>query len=116
MEQLLNLKFAHDIWVFLLPLALMVADIITGYYNAWKNKQVSSSKMRDGLGKKMAELVYIVVGMLMSFAFSVKPVEYFISLYVIYMEIVSIAENCKKLGIDIPLSELQDKLKENKND
>ena len=65
--------------------------------------------MRNGLGKKLAEIVYIIVGMLISVAFNIKPVEYFISLYVIYMELVSISENCKKLGVPMP-EKIQEKL------
>lgn len=103
MEEIINnLQFTHDYWVIILPCILMVMDIITGYYNAREKKEVSSSKMRDGLGKKLAELVYIVIAMFISMAFNVKAVFYFISLYVIYMEIVSIAENCKKLGLAMP--------------
>lgn len=102
MEILEELQFTHTFWAIVLPCILMIFDIITGYYNAWKKKEVSSQKMRDGLGKKLAELVYICIGMLISEAFGVKGIGYFISLYVIYMEFVSIAENCKKLGIALP--------------
>lgn len=110
MEILEGLKFSHNFWEILLPLILMGIDIITGYYNAWKTKRISSSKMRDGLGKKLAELCYIVVGILISYAFDLKAIGYFISLYVVYMELMSIAENCKKLGVDMP-----DNLKEKLN-
>ena len=86
----------------MLPCILMILDVATGYYNAWKKNEVSSSKMRDGLGKKLAELVYIVVAMLISIAFGMKAIFYFISIYIIYMELMSIAENCKKLGVPLP--------------
>lgn len=110
MEIIENLQYTHEYWALILPCILMVLDIITGYYNAWKSKKISSSKMRNGLGKKLAELVYIIVGMLIAEAFNVKPIEYFISLYVVYMELVSIAENCNKLGVPMP-----DKIKEKIN-
>lgn len=102
MEYLKTLEFTNDYWLVILPCILMVLDIITGYYNAWKSKKVSSKKMRDGLGKKLAELVYIVVSMLISSAFGVNPIKYFIVLYIVYMELVSISENCKKLGVPMP--------------
>lgn len=115
MELLEKLEFSHDYWIILLPLVLMVFDIITGYYNAWKTKTISSSRMRDGLGKKLAEIVYIVVGILIGIAFNVRAIEYFISLYVIYMELMSIAENCKKLGVKMP-EKLQEKLNNNEKE
>lgn len=109
MELLNEIKFSHDYWVMLFPGILMVLDIITGYYNAWKKNEISSSKMRDGLGKKLAEIIYIVVGILISIVFGFKPLGYFISLYVIYMEMISIAENCKKLGMPLPVK-IEEKL------
>lgn len=102
MEALMELHFTNIVWCILVPLVLMILDIITGYYNAWKNNDVSSSKMRDGLGKKCAELCYIVVGFLFKFAFGTNSIMYFIVLYVCYMELVSLAENCDKLGIKLP--------------
>ena len=109
MEILENLKFSHNYWEILLPLILMVADIVTGYYNAWKSNETSSSKMRDGIGKKLAEIVYIVVGIVLGYAFNMKSIAIFISLYIAYMELVSIAENCKKLGVKMP-KKIEEKL------
>lgn len=102
MEELMNLHFTNIWWVFLLPLIVMGLDVITGYYNAWKNDNVSSSRMRDGLGKKCAELCYVVLGTLFNFAFGISAVMYFMVIYVCYMEIVSLFENCAKLGLPIP--------------
>lgn len=110
MEILEELHFSNNYWEILLPLVLMVADIITGYYNAWKNKEISSSKMRDGLGKKIAELCYLFVSFIIGIAFDIKVVSYFISIYVIYMELISILENCEKLGV-----KMSDTLKEKLN-
>ena len=101
MEELLKLNFTSTVWVFLLPLILMTLDVITGYYNAWKNNKVSSAKMRDGLGKKCAELVCIAVGTAFKFAFGINAAMYFFAIYVCYMEIVSLAENCSKLGLPL---------------
>ena len=102
MEELMNLQFTNIWWTLIVPLVLMVLDIITGYYNAWEKDEISSKKMRDGLGKKCAELCYIVVGFLFKFAFGTSSIMYFIVIYVCYMEIVSLAENCEKLGFPMP--------------
>ena len=113
MEELLNLKFTNVGWAIIVPLILMLLDVVTGYYNAWRKNEVSSSKMRDGLGKKCAELCYIIVGFLFKFAFGTSSIMYFMVIYVCYMEIVSLAENCDKLGVPMP-PELKEKLN-NKN-
>ena len=110
MNTITNLQFSHDYWEIVLPLFLMMADIINGYYQAWKNKKIKSSKMRDGIGKKLAEIIYIVVGIVIGLAFNIKFIGQFISLYIVYMELVSIAENCKKLGVEMP-----EKIKEKLN-
>jgi len=102
MEELMNLNFTNQWWALIVPLALMILDIVTGYMNAWEKNEVSSSKMRNGLGKKCAELCYIIVGFLFKFAFGTGAIMYFIVIYVIYMEIVSLAENCDKLGFPMP--------------
>lgn len=109
MEELLNLNFTNIWWVFLLPLILMALDVATGYYNAWKNKEISSSRMRDGLGKKCAELCYITLGFLFKFAFGIDAIMYFMVIYVCYMELVSLAENCAKLGLPLP-NKIKEKL------
>ena len=102
MEKLIaNLKFTHDYWVMLLPCLLMTFDIITGYYNAWKQHKVSSAKMRDGLGKKIAEIIYICVGLVTSKAFGIPEIAYGISIYIISMELISLKENCQKLGLPL---------------
>ena len=89
MKELMELHFTNNLWIFILPLSLMILDVITGYYNSWKNNEISSSKMRNGLGKKCA-------------AFGISAVMYFMTIYVCYMEIVSLFENCAKLGFPIP--------------
>jgi toxin secretion/phage lysis holin len=114
MNELLKLHFTSQIWIVILPLILMVIDIITGYYNAWKNDEISSQKMRDGIGKKIAEICYIVLGIMFGIAFGIQAISYFISIYIIYMELMSVAENCKKLGLPVP-SELEKKLNNNEN-
>lgn len=102
MEYLQNLGFTSVVWVFVLPLVLMLVDIITGYVNAWRSNNISSSKMRDGIGKKCAELVYILLGVLFKLAFAIDAIMYFLVIYICYMELNSIMENCDKLGFELP--------------
>ena len=102
MEELMKLQFTNIAWAIATPLGLMILDILTGFLGAWKNKEIASSKMRDGLGKKCAELCYIAVGGIFKCAFGIDAILYFMVFYVIYMELVSLAENCDKLGVDMP--------------
>lgn len=114
MEELMNLHFTNIWWAIISPLILMILDVITGYFGAWKNKEISSSKMRDGLGKKCAELCYIIVGAIFKYAFGLEAILYFMVIYVCYMELVSLAENCDKLGV--PLHEkIKEKINNNNN-
>ena len=103
-ELMQNVQFVNIWWAILVPAILMALDVVTGYYGAWKDKTISSSKMRDGLGKKCAELCYIIVGVLAKFALALDPIMYGIIIYVCYMELLSLAENCDKLGFPLPKS------------
>lgn len=62
-----------------------------------------SSKMRSGLTKKVGEMSILVVGALLSYAINLPPqLMAGISLYIIYMELMSICENAKKMGAPLP--------------
>lgn len=115
MEYLMDLEFTNMFWVFILPLALMLIDIVTGYVNAWKSNSINSSKMRDGIGKKCAEIAYIFLGVLFKLAFGSYSVLLFFVFYMSYMELNSIAENCDKLGVKLP-DTIKEKLNNHKED
>lgn len=103
MENILDtIQFSNDFWIILLPIILMALDVFTGYINAVIKGEVSSRKMREGLGHKVAELIYIIVGYFISIVFNVSQIEYFISIYIIVMELISILENAEKLGVKTP--------------
>lgn len=102
-----NLHFTNQWFEFILPLIMIILDIVTGFINAWINKSVSSSVMREGLGHKAGELAYILLGFLANIAFGLHSVFLLAVFYVCFMELVSILENCAKLGVPMP-----EKLKE----
>ena len=97
-----DFEITHEIWFILLPLILESLDVITGYLNAWIRDDVQSKKMREGLGKKVAELVYCSVALLINLLFNLPSISYFITGYICFMEIMSLAENCDKLGVPMP--------------
>lgn len=97
-----DFEINNYIWFILLPLILEVLDVITGYLNAWIKDDIQSKKMREGLGKKVGELVYCSVALLINILFNIPSISYFITGYICFMEIMSLAENCDKLGVPMP--------------
>lgn len=96
-------EFRNEFWVLILPLILMGFDVLTGFINAWIKKEIQSSKLRAGLGKKVGELAILVIGEFFSFALRIPVgVMKFLSFYIILMEAISILENLDKLGVPIP--------------
>lgn len=100
-ELLINLNFSNIIWQIITPIILSLADIITGFIQAVINKNVDSSKMRTGLLHKILIVFIIILSFLLDITFSLTCVSKTVCVYVIIMELMSIAENITKAGIDI---------------
>ena len=103
MNYINNLQFTSTIWLLGFPTAMMGIDILTGLIYAWISKTFDSAKMRAGLGKKFAELSYIVIGIMATVGLGL-PLYILngISFYIIFMEGMSILENADKLGAPVP--------------
>ena len=103
MEALKDITFTHRFWVFLLPLVLMAADVITGWIQASVNGTWDSTKMRKGLFRKSGELLIIIVAYVIYEAIALPvDVPVFISGYVVIMEILSVLENLDQAGVPVP--------------
>lgn len=110
MEEIIqNIHFTNLWWAIFAPMILIIFDVLTGVVIAWKNNDFKSAKMRTGLSKKFGELVYVLVGILTKFALGTELILYFTVGYICLMELSSLAENCDKLGVDIP-PKLKEKL------
>ena len=96
-----KLNFSNIIWQVMTPLIFSFVDIVTGYIQAWINKNIDSQKMRVGLLHKVLIILVIVLSFVIQFAFNIKYISGFVCIYVVLMEIVSIFENLKKAGIDL---------------
>lgn len=95
--------FANELWTLLLPVIMMGIDIVTGLVLAWRDHCFKSSKMRSGLGKKIGEIAILVIGELFSFALGIpRYIMNGISIYIIFMEFMSVFENLKALRVPIP--------------
>ena len=109
--------YTNELWIVMIPIALMALDILTGVINAWIRNEIKSSKLREGLGKKFGELCVILIGELFVMAFGLPLiVASGFSIYIVIMELISICENLEKLGVPIPkfirkaLAETNDKI------
>ena len=91
----------------IIALVFNALDIIAGIISAFKNKDIQSSKLRDGLFKKVGFILcYFVAwlidaeGSLIGFQLG-APILPIIILYVCTTELVSILENICKINPDI---------------
>lgn len=91
----------------IIALVFNALDLITGIITAVKNKDIQSSKLRDGLFKKVGFILCYFVAWLVDnegsmigfqFGVSILPI---IILYVCTTELVSILENICKINPDI---------------
>ena len=103
MDVLHEISYTHRFWVFLLPLVLMAADVVTGWIQASVNGTWDSTKMRKGLFRKSGELLIIIVAYVIYEAIALPvDVPVFISGYVVIMEILSVLENLDQAGVPVP--------------
>lgn len=96
------------IWGVGAAIAFMLLDIATGFTGAVKNKEVSSTKIRNGLFNKSA-LVFVLAcaWLIEAFVSHVPEIGFGVPLLVpacaitIGMEIISIMENVTKINPDL---------------
>ena len=118
-----NFQFVSLFWAFTLPVALEVIDFLTGYINACIKGERDSAVMRKGGGKKFGEAMCLLVAQLFTWAMGLpNAFLYLVALYISFMELVSIVENIKKLGVPVPgkvdeqIDHLKDELKPKEDD
>ena len=113
MEEIIKtLTFSNIVWQVLTPLIFSGLDILTGYIQAVINKNVDSKVMREGLLHKCLLIVAILVGYVVEYAFGLSAVSSVITIYICVMEIMSIAENLKKAGIELKIFDILKNKKE----
>lgn len=103
-------------------LTLNLFDLISGFVGAIKNKDIKSSKLRDGMFKKVGfifcyMLAYILdtEGNAIGFSVGVKLLPIIIT-YVCVTEVVSILENISKINSDLLPETLKDLFRINKGE
>ena len=106
----------------IVALSLNMFDLISGFVGAVKNKDIKSSKLRDGMFKKVGfifcyVLAYILdcEGNVIGFSVGVKLLPIIIT-YVCITEVVSILENISKINSDLLPETLKDLFHINKGE
>ena len=100
-----TVQYTHQYWIFLMPLILAGADIVTGWIQASINATWDSTKMRKGLFRKGGELLVVVLAFVTEYALQVAAqahVATFLSIYIVIMEALSVLENLDQAGVPIP--------------
>lgn len=123
-NQIFSLEFLHfrdDFWILIIPLVCIAVDFVTGVLHAWSTGHLKSYKMRQGLARKSGELLILVLGEAFTYGMQLPVyVLAFLALYIIFMELVSIVENLRNMGIKIPkfidkaLASIDEKIDNNK--
>lgn len=98
-----DLAYTTFYWALLLPGIMEIADVITGYASAWMKGEQRSSIMRKGLPRKMGEYALLLLAICFSRAFGLPDgAVYAVSLYIVVMETLSVAENLQAMGVPVP--------------
>lgn len=100
-EMVKVLNFSTYYWQILTPIIFNCADVVTGYIQAVINKDVDSSKMREGLLHKCLLIIIVILSVVSDFAFSLNIISKVVCCYIVLMEITSILENIQSAGIDL---------------
>ena len=100
-------------WAIVACLVMMVFDIITGFMAAWKNKDIQSTKMREGLFRKGTLILLIILAWLCElFVMHVPDLGITVPLVIpscviiFAMELVSITENAAEINPELKDSKL----------
>lgn len=90
-----------------LALAFMAIDVFTGMLKAVKNKELNSTKAREGIYKKASFILFIAFGYLADYAMGYVnmgfnlPAAATICTLVIVTEAISVLENLGKINPDL---------------
>ena len=100
-----------DLIAAIVVLVFILFDFITGLIKAYANKNLSSTKMREGLLHKVAFVLVLLLGWLCEFATPIlglpEPfgaIYYGVAVYIVLTEICSIIENLGEMNPELTSS------------
>ena len=102
------MKFASSVPTeVVLVVVFMMVDVLTGVLKALKNKELSSTKAREGIYKKASFILFVAFGYLADFAMDYVdmgfkfPAAVTISTLIILTEAISVLENLGSINPDL---------------
>lgn len=112
----------HELITIGIVFLLALIDYVTGVVNAIMHGELSSEKMRQGLGHKFAYLTVICVALIVEYGsdyinLGIKlPVFIPVCASICLIEITSITENCVKINPELSKSNILDIFKVDKKE
>ena len=112
----------HELIVIGIVFLLSLIDYVTGVVNAIMHGELSSEKMRQGLGHKFAYLAIICTALIVEYGSDYinpgieLPVFIPVCAGIFLIEITSIMENCTKINPELSKSNILNILKVNKKE
>lgn len=112
----------HELIVIGIVFLLIVIDYVTGVVNAIMHGELSSERMRQGLGHKFAYLTVICVALIVEYGSNYinlgieLPVFIPVCAGICLIEITSIMENCVKINPELSSSNILNIFKVNKKE
>lgn len=97
----------ETVYPIIIALVFHAMDFITGLVQGFKNKEIQSSKMRDGLFKKIGYLCCYALAYLIDYYGGIVGIDLGIKVlpiiigYAVLTECVSIIENISKINPDL---------------
>ena len=94
-------------WIMILALSLILFDIVTGLLKAIKNKNLDSTRLREGLYHKLAECLALVCPGLLYYGAIYAGIEIpfpmieVVASYICVMEVISAIENLCEVNPDL---------------
>lgn len=91
-------------WLVLVPLCFCLLDCVTGFIGAAIRREISSTKLREGIMHKLAFALALVFGVVLQCSSQVVdlgvevPSMLAICVYIVFTECISIVENICKMN------------------
>ena len=77
-------------------------DFLTGFARAWRNKDIKSGKLRDGVVKAIQYFAFLSIGVIIDFLTNKDIALVSFSIMVCGIELKSLTENFKEMELSIP--------------